>query len=190
MFVDHHGGVTANGLDPAAEFLGVAHRGRETDQSHMFREVQDHLLPHGSAHPVGEKVNLIHDHVGETRKRLGTRVQHVAQHLGGHHHHRRIPIDRLVAGKQADLFRPVTPDEVVVLLVTQRLDRRGVKTLLPGRQREVDCEFPHYGLAGTGRSAYQDTVAALQGLTGLNLERIEREAQLPGEVSELRTSLR
>ena len=77
-----------------------------------------------------------------------------------------------------------------MLLVTQRLDRRGVETLLPGRQREVDCELPHYGLARAGRSAYQDTVAALQSFTGLNLERVEREAQLPGEVSELRTGLR
>ena len=105
VFVDDHRGVPANRLNPAAELLGVADRRRKADQPHVFGQVQDHLLPHRAPHPVGEKVHLVHHDMRKAMQRIRIRVQHVAKHFGGHHHHRRIPVDRLVAGQQADAFR-------------------------------------------------------------------------------------
>ena len=117
VFIDHHGGVAAHGLDPAAKLFSVAHRRREADQSHVFGQMQDDLLPHRPAHPVGEKVHLVHHHVGQALERIGTCVQHVPQHLGGHHHDRRVPVEGLIAGQQSDPFGTVACNQIIVLLV-------------------------------------------------------------------------
>ncbi len=185
VLVDHHGGVAAHGFDPAAELLGVAHRRRQAHQPHLLGQVQDDLLPHRATHPIGEEVHLIHHHVRETLQRIGTRVEHVAEHLGGHHHHRGVAVDRLVAGEQPDALGTVAADQVGVLLVAQRLDRRGVEAFLPGGQGQVDGELPHHRLARAGRSTHQHPVAAFEGFAGLHLERIEPERELSGEVGEL-----
>ena len=92
-------------------------------------QVDDHLLPDRAAEPVGEVVHLVHHHVRQAVQGRRAGVEHVAQHLGGHHHHRRVAVDRVVAGQQADLVGAVPRDQVVVLLVGQRLDRRGVEAL-------------------------------------------------------------
>ncbi len=63
VLVDDDGGVAAHGLDPATELLGVAHRRRQADQPHLLGQVQDHLLPHRAAHPVGQEVHLVHHDV-------------------------------------------------------------------------------------------------------------------------------
>ena len=174
VLVDHHGGVAAHGLDPAAELLGVADRRRQADQPHLLGQVQDDLLPHRAAHPVGQEVHLVHHDVRKSVQRIRTRVEHVAQHLGGHHHHRRVAVDRLVAGQQPDALRAVAAHQVAVLLVAQRLDRRGVEALsarppAPGARRTrppPSCPRrsartparrgrapgPHRPAAGTGRA--------------------------------------
>ena len=61
VFVDDDGGVAAHGLDPAAEFLGIAHRRRQAHQPHVVGQVKDDFLPHRAPHPVGQKVHLVHD---------------------------------------------------------------------------------------------------------------------------------
>ena len=44
-------------------------------------------------------------------------IQHVAQHLSGHHHDIRFGIDGDVTGEQSDLILAVRVDQVMVLLV-------------------------------------------------------------------------
>ena len=114
---DHDPRVAADGHQPLAELLGVADRRRQRDEGDPLREVDDHLLPHRAAEPVGEVVHLVHDHVAEPvdGRRLG--VEHVAQHLGGHHDHGGVAVDGVVAGQQPDLLLAVALDQVVVLLV-------------------------------------------------------------------------
>ena len=78
--------------------------------------------------------------------------------------------------------RPTLPgavpvDQVVVLLVRQRLDRRGVEALAALGQRQVHRELADHGLAGPGRRADQHAEAVLQRLAGLGLERVELERQ-------------
>ena len=105
--VDHHGQLAAHLGQPGAELLGIGHGGRQPDHLHVGRQVQDHLLPHRAAELVGQVMDLVHHHMGQPGQVGRTGVQHVAQHLGGHHHHRRVRVDRGVAGQQADPVRPV-----------------------------------------------------------------------------------
>ncbi len=186
VLVDDHRGVTAHGLDPAAEFFGVAHRRRQADHPHLGGQVQDHLLPDSTAHAVGQKVDLVHHHMRKPMQRGRIRIQHVAQHFGGHDHHRSIGVYRNVAGQQSDAVRAVALDQVGVLLVAQRLDRCGVETLPAGRQRQVYRELADDRLAGPGGRADQHAVTPLERLTRPLLEYVQRERQRGGESDELR----
>jgi hypothetical protein len=90
-------------------------------------------------------------------------------------------IDRLIAGEQTDLISAVARDEIVVLLVAQRLQRRGVEALAARCQRQVHGEFADDGLACSGRRAHQNAVAAFQGRTRPLLKAVELEGQIRGE---------
>ncbi len=172
---DDHLGVPAHGVQPVAELLGVGHGGRQGHQGHRFGEVDDHFLPDGPAEPVGEVVDLVHHDVAEAAQRLGARIEHVAEHLGGHHDHRRLGVDAVVARQQAHLVGAVALDEVGVLLVRERLDRRRVEALAALRQSQVHGELADNGLARAGRGGDEDALAGLQRLACLHLVRIQVE---------------
>ncbi len=172
---DDHLGVPAHGVQPVAELLGVGHGGRQGDQGHRLGEVDDHFLPDGPAEPVGEVVDLVHHDVAEAEQRLRARVQHVAEHLGGHHDHRRLGVDAVVARQQAHLVGTVALDEVGVLLVRQRLDRRRVEALAALLEGQVHGELADDGLARAGRGGDEDAFAGLQRLAGLDLIRVQIE---------------
>ncbi|GAB3839526.1 hypothetical protein GCM10029963_06880 [Micromonospora andamanensis] len=154
--------------------------------------MDDDLLPHPAAEPVGQVVDLVHHHVRQALEGGRAGVEHVAQHLGGHHHHRGVAVYGVVAGEQPHLRGAVPVDQVVVLLVRQRLDRGGVEALAPGAvgrfrppgrtlQRQVYGELADHRLAGPGRRADQHAAAPLQGLARLPLEVVEVEPQVSGE---------
>ncbi len=172
---DDHLGVPADGVEPVAELLGVGHGGRQRHQGHRLLEVDDHLFPYGAAEPVGEVVHLVHDHVAQADEGLRARVQHVPQHLGGHHDHRGVGVDAVVAGQQADLVAAVTAAQVGVLLVRQRLDGRRVEALLALQQGEVDGELAHDRLARAGGGGHQHALPRFECLAGLDLEGVEAE---------------
>src|SRR5699024_11368221 len=73
--------------------------------------------------PVGQVVHLIHHHEPEPLQRVRAGIHHVAQHLGGHHHHRGLTVDGGVTGEQPHLVGAVASDQVVVLLVAQQIGR-------------------------------------------------------------------
>ena len=179
--LDEGVGVAAHRLQPLAELLGVGHRRRQGDQRHRLGQVDDDLLPDRAARAVGEVVDLVHHDVPEPRQRAGAGVQHVAEHLGGHHHDRRLAVHRHVAGEEPDPVGAVAGDEVVVLLVGQRLDRRGVEALAAGLQGQVDGELPHDRLARAGRGRDEHAAPLLDDVARAPLELVERELVLPGE---------
>ena len=182
---DHHLGLAAHGDQPVGELLVIADRRGQRDQGHRRREVDDHLLPDRAAEAVGQVVHLVHHHVGQALEAGRARVQHVAQDLGGHHHHRGVAVDRVVAGQQAHLVGAVALDQVVVLLVGQGLDRRGVEAFALARpQREVHRELAHHRLAGAGGRAHEHAAAPFQGLAGGSLEIVQVEADVEHEVLE------
>src|SRR5581483_1952139 len=65
--------------------------------------------------------------------------------------------------------------EIAVLLIGKSLDGRGVEDRLPERQRAGDGCLRHHCFAGAGGRRKQQRAALLDGLDGLDLERIERE---------------
>ena len=95
-------GRPAHRRDPVGQLLGVRHRGRQAHQPHVGGQVDDHLLPHRAAVGVLEVVHLVEHDERRPSSAGDAGVDHVAQHLGGHHHDRRVAVDRVVAGEQAD----------------------------------------------------------------------------------------
>ncbi len=175
-------GVAADGDEPLGELLRIAHRRTQGHEGDRVREVDDHLFPDGASEAVGEIVHLVHHDVAETAQRVRAAVEHVAQHLGGHDDDGRLAIDRVIPGEQADVVLAVARDEVAVLLVAQRLDRRCVEALAPQPQRQEDRELPHDRLAGAGRRGDEDALAALQCVARPALEVVEGEGIAGGEI--------
>ena len=149
---------------------------------HRLGEVDDDLLPHRATHPVREVVDLVHDDEAQTREGSRAGVQHVPQHLGGHHHDRRLAVDAVVTGQQADPVRTVAAHEVGVLLVGQGLDRGRVEALPFGPERQVYGELADHRLPGAGGGSHQHAAAILELTAGPELEVVEREVVEAGEV--------
>ena len=155
-------GLAAHGVQPRAEFLGVGDGGAERGHLDFAGQVDDDLFPDGAAEAVRQVVDLVHDHEAEVGQGAGIGVEHVAEHLGGHHHHRGVAVDAGVAGQQPHPVRAVLVRQFGVLLVAQGLDGGGVERLEAALQGQVDGELPHDRLAGTGGGGHQDTPAGLQ----------------------------
>ena len=178
-------GVAAHGLQPVAELLGVRHRGAQRDEPHLLREVDDDLLPDRAAEPVGEVVHLVHHHVRQPVEQRRVGVEHVPQHLGGHHDDARTRVHVRVTREEADLGRAPLVGELLVLLVAERLDRRRVEDLrarLP--HREEDGELGHDRLARTGRRRDEHAAILVERGAGGALERVQVEAEPRRELDE------
>jgi hypothetical protein len=171
--LDDRDRVAAHLGEPFAELLGVGHRRRQRHDRHALGEVDDHLLPHRTAEAVGQIVHLVHHHVAEAGEAPRAGVEHVAQHLGRHHHDRGVAVDGVVSGEQADPAGAVAAGEVGVLLVRQRLDRSRVEALATLPKRQVHGELAHQCLAGPGRRGHQHSVAVVERFAGAQLERVE-----------------
>jgi hypothetical protein len=184
--LDHHLGGAPGRLQPLAELLGVGHRRRKAGHLDLDRQVDQHLLPDRPPDPVLEVVDLVHDHVAKAAQGRAALVQHVAEHLGGHHHHRGLAVDGVVAGEQADLGRPVAGHEVAELLVGQRLQRGGVERLAARPQGQPDRELPHHRLAGPGGRRDQRALAGGKREAAAALEVVQVEAVAAGELADER----
>jgi len=180
-FGDHHGHLSPHRCQPLPELLGVRDRGGQRDELHVVGEVDDHLLPYGTAVAVGEVVDLVHDYVPQPVEGRGVGVQHVPQDLGGHHHHRSLTVDRGVPGEQPDVLGAVTGHQVHELLVAQRLDGGRVEGLAALPETQVDGELPHHRLARARRCGDQHAAAAFDGAARLHLERVQVELQALAE---------
>ncbi len=193
VLLHDHLGVAADGHQPRPELLGVAHRRRQGGHLHVVRQVDDHLFPDRAPLAVGQVVHLVHDDVGEPAQavraavgaaRASAGVQHVAQHLGGHHDDVGVAVDRVVAGEQPDPVGAVTGDEIGVLLVRQSLDRGGVEALAALAEGQVDGELADDGLARAGRCGHEHPAAGLEGGAGGALEGVEAERVADRELGE------
>ncbi len=185
VLIHDDGDAAAQVVQPVTELLGVADRGRQRHQPYRLRQVDDDLFPDRAAGPVGQVVHLVEDHVAEPPESGRPRVEHVPQHLGGHDHDGRFAVDAVVAGEQADGPGVVPAYQVGVLLVGQRLDRRGVEALEAALQGQVDGELADHGLARPGGRGHQDPVALVQRGARLDLEVVELEVVQRAEFGEL-----
>ena len=188
-FRHDHGHLAAHLGQPVSELLGVAHRGRQRDDLYRIGQADDHFLPDGAAEPIGQVMHLIHHDEPKIAERAGPGVDHVAQHLGGHDDHRRLGIDRCVAGQQTDLSRTVPAHQIGVLLVRERLDGRRIETLAALRQRQEDGELSDDRLARSGRRGHQDARACFHLSAGVNLVIVEDEPVAVREGPNMRARL-
>ena len=179
--LDDRLGLAAHGLHPRRDLFRVGDRGRQRDDRDAAREVDDHLFPHRAARGVLEIVHLVEHGVAQPVERRGARVDHVAQHLGGHHHDRRVTVDHVVAREQADVVGAVHADEIAVLLVRQCLQGRGVEGLLARVERGRDRVLGHEGLARAGRGRNEHRAAGVEDVEGAPLEVVERKRVLRDE---------
>ncbi len=192
--VDDHRRLTAHTADPLPELLRIAHRRREAGESHLGRKIEDRLLPDRSALTVREIMHLVHHHMGEPVEQRGSGVQHAAEDLGRHDDDGCMRVERDVAGEKADLALTESLDEIVVLLIAQRLDGRGVETRAARRgigsrgrgvaylQGEVGGEFAHDGLSCPRRRAHEHVPVVFECATGPDLEVVESESEFGREL--------
>ena len=167
--------AAAHRIQPRAELLNVRHRSRQGNDVHMLGKVNNRLFPHCATETVRQVVHLIHHHVAQAGQRGRVSVEHVAQHLGGHHDHGCFRVNARIAGQQTHVILTVRAHKVVVLLVAQRLNGGRVERLHAAAQRQVDTEFTHNGLTGTGGCGNEDGAVRLHGGTRLTLKIIQRK---------------
>ena len=152
----------AHGGDPLGQLGRVADGRREADQAHPHRQVDDHFLPNRSAVGVLQEVHFVEHHYRQVAQRRAAGVDHVAQHFCGHHHHGCVSVDGVVAGEQTHLLRPQALDQVVVLLVGERLHRRRVEGSLAVGHRRVDRVLGDHRLAASRRGGHQHGFAVVE----------------------------
>ena len=177
-FLDDRFGLAAHRLHPRRDLLGVRDGRRQRDDRDLGRQVDDHLFPHRAAGRVLEVVHLVEDRVAQALEGRRTGVDHVAQHFGRHDHDRRVAVDRVVAGEQADVGRAVDAHEVAVLLIRQRLQRRRVEGLAARLERRRDRVLGDERLARSGGRRDEHRPSGVERVEGAALERIERERML------------
>ena len=140
--------------------------------------MDDDLFPDRAAESVGQEVDLVQHDEGKVRKQVRIGVEHVPQHFGRHDHDAGLRVHVRVAGEQAHGFCSVFRDELLKLLIAQRLHRRCVKDLLLRTLHgQKDREFRYQGLARTRGSSDEDTVAVFEGRAGGQLEGVQFEAE-------------
>ena len=116
---------------------------------------------------------LVQDHGVEPRE--PARVEHVAEDLRGHDEHGSARIDLDVAREDPDLLRAELAAEVRVLLVGERLERRGVGDAPAAVERRVDGELRDERLARPGGRRDDDGLARADGGDGAELEVVQEE---------------
>jgi len=173
--------IAADGIEPLAEFLGVGHRCGQADQAYRVIQVQNDFFPHRASVSVGQVVDLVHHDMGEAIQLWRLGVEHVAQYLCRHHHDVGGPIDAGVAGEQAHRIFTVLRDKVVVFLIAQRLNGRGVEAFRAAVQRKRDGKLTDDGLARAGGRAHEHPAVLLHRPAGLELEIVEGKRLGVGE---------
>ena len=173
---DQAGGSSALG-DPSCELRGVSDRGRKAHHLKRRRSVNDDLFPHRSAGPVGQIVHLVQDGNPHSRQASGVGVEHVAEHLGGHHHHRRLSPDGVVAGEKPHHPGSVMGGQVVVFLVGERLDGCGVVGAQALGQGQVDGDLGHQGLSRSGGGGDHHVGTGFERLGGFGLKMVGFEGE-------------
>ena len=175
LVLDDRRGRAPDRLDPLPQLTGVRHRRRQADEPHVGREADDDLLPDRAPVGVLQVVHLVEDHHVQVVEGGRPRIEHVAEHLGGHHHNGRVAVDCGVTGEQSHPLGAQPGDEIAVLLVRERLDGRGVEGLATGVEGDVDRRIGDDRLARTRRCSDQDGAAGVELGDRLELETVERE---------------
>ena len=174
---DHQLSVAADGGYPGREILDIGDRGGQSDDADLPGKMDDDLLPDRAAEPVGEVMDLVEYDEPQRVERGRMLVEHVAQYLGRHDDDVGLGVDRDVARQQPDAVGAVNGGQVMVLLVAQRLDRRGVERLDITLAGQIHREVGHHGLACARRGRDEHVLPPLQRVYRVLLEIVQVERQ-------------
>ncbi len=186
---DDRRGRSSNRGDPLGELVDVADRGGQADQPDVLGQVDHHLLPDRAPIGILQEVDLVEHDEAEIVQQPGPSVDHVAQHFGRHHDDRRVTVDRVVAGQQPDVGLAVHGHEISVLLVRQRLHRRGVERTPSLGSRCRDAVLGDDGLAAAGGDGDYDVLAPIERVERLVLEPVDRKRVALDEVGTQRRAV-
>ena len=120
-------------------------------------------------------MDLVEDDGVQALEQIRAGQQHVAEHLGGHHHHGRPRAQRGVAGEQPDVIAAVGGRQLRVLLDSGAGWEVWCSRPATGAERQMDTEGGHERLARSGGCRDEHGVAGLEGFQGLDLEVVEGE---------------
>ena len=185
MHAVDQGAGTMHLLNPVRQLLPVGHGGGESQQLHRPWAVDDGFFPDGAPLAVVHVVALIEDHRLHPRQgivQFALAVEHVAEDLRGHHHHRRLPIDGQIPREQPHPLGAELPAKIPQFLVGEGLEGSGVEDPPAMGQGPVDGVFPDEGLTGAGGGAHHQGLALIDGGQGLLLEGIQGEGKQPGRI--------
>ena len=175
LFRHDQRGFATNRFDPFGKILDIGNRRGKTYDVHVFRQVDNDFFPDRPSETVSKIVHFVKDHITKRFKRHGMLIQHIAQHFRGHDHNIRLRVDGRVSGQQSDLIRSILVDQIMVFLVAQRFDRRGIKGFDIPCLRQIDGEIGCDSLACSRRSCHEHIIASLQRIVGLHLEFVKLE---------------
>ncbi len=172
-------------VEPAQELAGVAHRGRQEQQSHMRGQHGQRQFPNDPALHVGEAVKLVHYHGRDVREIEGARLQQpIEQNLGHDDQHLGARVHTAIARYQADVFGLKAPAHrgglhFGELLIRECDKRRGVIGHLAGVQGLEQRSLGDQRLAGARRRTDQHALLGSEpGQDGIFLHSIRRKRQL------------
>ena len=118
---EHQTRWTVHLLDPIGELPRIGNGGGQRHQLDRRRTVNDRFFPDGSPLGIIHVMALIeHDrlHIGKRIVMLiRFCIQHVAENLGGHHHHPCLAVNAQVTGHQANIFSPKLFTKIAQLLI-------------------------------------------------------------------------
>ena len=169
----HQCGFVTNGFNPLGKILDIGDCCGKTDYFHVLRQVDDNFFPYRTSETVGKIMHLIENHITKRFKRYGMLIQHIAQHFGGHDHNVRFGIDGCVSGQQSNLICTVLGNQIMILLIAQRLDRRGIESFDVSCLCQIDSKIRHDRFASSGWCRHKNIVSRFQRLVGLQLKFIE-----------------
>ena len=175
--LDHdHRGSTHLG-EPITEETGVADGRGQRDEAHRRRRQDQDLLPDPTAKRILQVVHLVENYQAQRRELIGLGQEHVAQDLGRHDHYRRCSIYRRITRQQTHARGTEEFAQLVVLLIRQRLQGRGVERALFALELAADGVVGDQGLPRARRRTHEHVHALVDGLDGVELESVKAKAQ-------------
>src|SRR5579885_1115591 len=168
--------------DPLGKVWRVADSGGEANKLDVSGRADDGLFPDGAALNIAKVVQFVENDKADIGQ-FGWDItgifellhpalfqQHIAIDFGGHDDNRRAAALDNIARHQADGLVAIQVAQVAILLIGERLERRGIDDALAALLRQPDREFGHQRLARPGRRGHQHRLPVRQNFHSIQLK--------------------
>src|ERR1043166_6854386 len=175
---DHAATHATHFLQPQRKLVRVANRRRQQQQPNARRRQDDRFFPNVTALLVGEIVRFVkHDEVGADFTSTAQGIEKlIAINLCGPDDQRRVRIFLAVTGQYSHPPGTELVDELLVLGIRERLQRRRVPGASPVLEQAANLLARDPRLAATGRRGHEH-VFVLEQREGFSLKRVGFEGR-------------